>query len=155
MQAVPRLHRSTSAFTLVEVLVVVMVVAVLVAIAVPYYMTYLGKSRRVEGIEMLSTFHKLEMSYYGSYGVFPAMHFPSPSIPSQLGFTYSPAPKYYRIVYYWTDPADQWYTTVIQGQVIPAYPQDQLCIEYPNKNWCGGDAGQVVVTIDGVTGVGP
>jgi type IV pilus assembly protein PilE len=64
--------RSTSGFTLIELMVVVAIVGILSAIAVPSYTRYVQRGDLVEGTQALSQYRVQMEQYYqdnGNYGV--------------------------------------------------------------------------------------
>ncbi|WP_333677842.1 type IV pilin protein [Dyella sp.] len=71
-------------FTLVELMIVVAIIAILAAIAVPAYLRYGYRARRVDGQQLLLTIANAEERYY-------AVNNQYTTDPTKIGFSTTPA----------------------------------------------------------------
>jgi len=81
-----RERKTTSGFTLIELMIVVAIIGILAAVAVPAFMRYIKKSKTAEATQLLSSISKGAQVYYSEIhnGV-------SHQFPASIGFT--PADK--------------------------------------------------------------
>jgi prepilin-type N-terminal cleavage/methylation domain-containing protein len=87
-------------FTLIELMVVVAILSILVAVALPQYLKFSTQTKRAEGIQLLSAFHKSEISYFATEDEY-AHKDGNPGLPINLGFAAVSQPKFYNL----DDPA--------------------------------------------------
>ena len=90
--------KKNNGFTMIEILIVVAIIGILAAIAIPKYSTFMAKSRRAEGIQILQGFYTSEVAYYSTsdtYAIHRSNESESTHFPDNLEFELVGTPKYY------------------------------------------------------------
>jgi hypothetical protein len=81
---------------MIELMIVVAIISVLAAIAIPQFLIFSAKSKRAEGIQLLSGFHKAQVAHYAGNDVFLVEN-GALGIPLKLPYSVPSPPKFYDI----------------------------------------------------------